>query len=184
VIHLLLISALALATPGSVETKEELTMRLLGKAPNQPASSVEAPAATSTEAVVPASEADSPLSTLALPTVVKSQPSASTPVTSVTELKGASLEVAGSEELSNAEANELLRQQALEWSGKGALGIGAPTADEAESTDVESGSWFPWWLPAILFGALGLFALSRRSGGLAQLASGGAQEKGTTEKKH
>ena len=27
----------------------------------------------------------------------------------------------------------------------------------------------PWWLPAVLFGGFGLFALSRRPGGLGQL---------------
>ena len=67
---LLVLSALAFATPGSVETKEELSLRLLGKLPT---TAVELEQAAAPASKAPAASKVQALPTVALPTVAASQ---------------------------------------------------------------------------------------------------------------
>ena len=175
---LLVLSALAFATPGSVETKEELSLRLLGKLPT---TAVEPEQAAAPASKAPAASKVQALPTVALPTVAASQavpaavdeaaqPAAAGPQKDIVN-QVVSLPTVPS---TNEQANEQLREQALSWGKQGSVTpevTDATTLTDTQITTQSEGfsSVLPWWLPAVLFGGFGLFALSRRPGGLGQL---------------
>lgn len=183
---LALLASLGFAAEQRVESKDELTMRLLGVRPSAAAvvdgasagpetledslksvpkdiGSLPTLAVAATQPAVPT------LKALSAERASKSEP--------VAVLKATKLPSLPTVSPSNIELNELLRnQEAQRLLSDSVPALGHELNDlveEATESEQEGGlPSVPWWLPASLLGAAGLFLFTRREGGLRQLGLG------------
>jgi hypothetical protein len=195
---LALLTSLGFAAEQRIETKDELTMRLLGARPPVEAgadvASEGAKASSGPKMVQP--QALSPLPTVAtvatvaaaqpvLPTVeallpakaVESAPQvvAKAKTAPVLPTAEGALPVAPSNtdlnQLLTEESTELLAPRLAPTFGQEASGL---AEGEVASESEMSLPALPWWFPVALLGSLGLFLYTRKQGGLRPLGLGGA----------